>query len=362
MKKQLILLGVLLCSQLSMAEDLAPNRTKIIAQNSRVAWVKFRDNSDGDFFRFYFDGKPNRAVRGDVRDTTSRNGKSRVVPFRLSRLAPKTYKVSIGVIKDNKEVVRSEPFDLTIGKKPESNNAPTIAKVFKGSERYTWVKFVDHSDGDLFRFYFNGKENLEAIKDYNDTTAKNGKSRVVPINMTKLAPNSKFDVTIGVIKDGKKIAESKAFTIETGDDVELEKKVIEFNKENSPHGGEYYSHDINIKFFLDNHLAQITYGGPHGFEDEHFLSFYRIDDNNNVKDIPAIATTLSEELSPHFSINTELYADNKKLKITSSNAHFETQECAYYDIKDLDNIQSIGEKTVVQAYGFNGNSCSDEYR
>ena len=60
MKKYLILLGVLLSSQLSMAGDLAPTKAQIISQDSDVAWVKFIDNSDGDFFRFYLDGKTNK--------------------------------------------------------------------------------------------------------------------------------------------------------------------------------------------------------------------------------------------------------------------------------------------------------------
>ncbi len=355
MKKHLILLGVLLSSQFSMAEDLAPTKTKIITQDDSMAWVKFIDNSDGDFFRFYLDGKTNSAVIGDRKDTTWRNGKSRVVPFNLKKLAHKTYKVTIGVIKDDKKIAESKPFDLTIGgggDNGDSSQAPTISKVFKGSERYTWVKFIDNSNGDLFRFYFNGKENKEAIKDYKDTTAKNGKSRVVPINVTKLAPNSKFDVTIGVIKDDKKIAESKAFTVETGDAVDLEAKVIEYNREYGTWGINFIR-NIRVNFSFDNHFAQII-----GISDlgATFMNFYRINDNNSIKPIPLFPFL---ELNPgdHEYLHLEPYDDDKKLKTALWIDSGEQIRCSYYDMRDLENIQKIGEVTVDNS----GRSCLDDY-
>ena len=338
MKKHLILLGVLLFSQLSMAEDLAPTKARIIAQDSAIAWVKFRDNSDGDFFRFYFDGKTNSAVISDKKDTKKRNGKSRVVPFKLNTLPPKTYKVTIGVIKDNQKVAESSPFDLTIG---ESNQAPTISKVFKGSERYRWVKFIDHSDGDLFRFYFNGEVNNEAIKDYKDTKARNGKSRVVPINVTKLAPNSKFDVTIGVIKDGKKIAESKAFTIETGDAVDLEAKVIEYNREHGVSGDKFQG-NVKVDFYFDNHLA-VIYGSFHG---PRYINIYRIDDNNNIRYLDDFDNILYDpqyhEYNPidHEYYGFYPYDNDTKLKITLDRPEGIPEE-HLYDVSDLDNIIKI---------------------
>ncbi len=341
MKRYLILLGVLLFSQLSMAEDLAPTKAKIIVQKNSVAWVKFIDNSDGDFFRFYLDGETNSAVVGDRKDTTSRNGKSRVVPFNLKSLAPKTYKVTIGVIKDNKKVAESTPFALTIGENGETNNAPTISKVFKGSERYTWVKFIDNSNGDLFRFYFNGEANAEAIKDYKDTTSRNGKSRVVPINVTKLAPNSKFDVTIGVIKDGKKIAESKAFTINTGDAVDLEQAVIDFNKEHGVSGSKF-QWNVKVDFYFENHLA-VIYGS---FQGPRYINFYRIDDNNNIRYLDDFDDILYDPQSHEYTpINHEYYGfypydNDNKLKITLDRPEGIPEE-HLYDVSDLDNIIKI---------------------
>ena len=346
MKKHLILLVVLLCSQLSMAEDLAPTKARIIAQKNGVAWVKFIDNSDGDFFRFYFDGKTNSSIKGDIRDTPQRNGKSRVIPFNINGLSPKTYKeVTIGVIKNNKKVAESVPFILTMLKK---NKAPTISKVFKGSKRYTWVKFIDHSDGDLFRFYFNGEVNHEAIKDYKDTASKNGKSRVVPINMTKLAPNSKFHVTIGVIKDGKKIAESQDFIIETGDVVDLEAKVIKYNKEHGVRASEFdYA---RATFYFDEHFAQVK-GGNLNHRD--LYNFYRIDDNNNIK---LISTIPFMELDPtwHEHIRLDPYDNNRKLRLIENQHESETLRCSYYDMHDLDNIEKIGEVVIE-----NGDRCSN---
>ena len=344
MKKHLILLGVLLCSQLSMAEDLAPTKTKIISQDDSIAWVKFRDNSDGDFFRFYLDGKTNSAVIGDRKDTTWRNGKSRVVPFKLKKLDPKTYKVTIGVIKDNKKVAESTPFDLVIGgggDDGDSSQAPTISKVFKGSERYTWVKFKDNSDGDFFRFYFNGEVNNRAIKDYNDTKVKNGKYRVVPINITKLALNTKFDVTIGVIKDGQKIAESKAFTIETGDYVNLTRKVIEYNREHGDFGDDFL-YRIKVYFYFDHHLAMIR--GYEGGQAWDIFNFYRIDDNNNIKPIPILPF---RELNPREGQSLVLseYGNGKKLS-TIEILRGGQVLCNYYDVSDLDNIRKIGELTL----------------
>ena len=348
MKKHLILLGVLLSSQLSIAGGLAPTKAQIISQDSEVAWVKFIDNSDGDVFRFYLDGQTNSTVIGDRKDTTWRNGKSRVVPFKLNKLPPKTYKVTIGVIKDNQKVAQSTAFDLTIGDKDQS---PTIEKVFKGSERYTWVKFIDNSNADLFRFYFNGEENKEAIKDYTDRTERNGKARVVPINVTKLAPNTKFDVTIGVIKDDKKIAESEVFTIETGDAVDLRAKVIEFNREYGTYGVTFIQ-DIQVDFYFDDHLAQITgneFGGPE------YVNFYRIDDNNNIKTIP-ILPYREIHTSSHESIRLEPYNNDTKLRIGGIISGGEERRCQYYNTHDLDNIQIIGE-IVIDNYG--GNSCSN---
>jgi len=334
MKKHLILLGVLLSSQLSMAEDLAPTNVKIVSQNDNIAWLKFKDNSDGDFFRFYFDGQPNSKVISDKKDTTWRNGKSRVVPLRLNPLAPKTYKLTIGVIKDNKNVAQSRAIDLTIGE--NSNQAPTISKVFKGSQRYTWVKFIDNSNADLFRFYFNGKANPEAIKDYKDTTARNGKSRIVPINITKLAPNSKFDVTIGVIKDGKKVAESKAFTIQTGGAVDLREKVIEFNKEYGEQGASFDG-DIKVDFFFDKHLAQITASSEAWTT---LINFYRIDDNNNIKPISNLPFG---EYFPmyHEYVHLYPYDNNTKLQILVTSS--DSCHSRYYDVRDLDNIILLRE-------------------
>jgi len=339
MKKHLILLGVLLFSQLSMAEDLAPTNVKIVSQNDNIAWLKFKDNSNGDFFRFYFDGKPDSKVIHDKKDTIGRNGKSRVVPLKLNPLASKTYKVTIGVIKDNKKVAQSRAIDLTIGE--HSNQAPTIVKVFKGSQRYTWVKFIDNSNADLFRFYFNGKANPEAIKDYKDTTSSNGKSRVVPINTTKLAPNSRFDVTIGVIKDGEKVAESKVFTIHTGEAVDLEQAVIDFNREHGVSGSEF-QWNVTVDFYFNNHLAVIngSFFGPR------YINIYRIDDNNNIRYLDDFDDIFydpqSHEYDPtnHQYYGFYPYDNDSKLKITLGGSEGILAEY-FYDVSDLDNIINI---------------------
>jgi len=339
MKKHLILLGVLLSSQLSMAEDLAPTNVKIVSQNDNIAWVKFKDNSNGDFFRFYFDGQPNSHVISDKKDTRGRNGKSRVVPLRLNQLTPKTYKLTIGVIKDNKKVAQSRAIDLTIGKK-NNNQAPTIVKVFKGSQRYTWVKFIDNSNADLFRFYFNGKANPEAIKDYKDTTARNGKSRVVPINTTKLAPNSRFDVTIGVIKDGEKVAESKVFTIHTGEAVDLEQAVIDFNREHGVSGSEF-QWNVKVDFYFSNHLAVIN----GSFQGPRYINIYRIDDNNNIRYLDDFDDILYDpQFHEYDPTNHEYYGfypydNDSKLKITLDRP--EVLEEHFYDVSDLDSIINI---------------------
>jgi len=339
MKKHLILLGVLLSSQLSMAEDLAPTNVKIVSQDANMAWVKFKDNSNGDFFRFYLDGQPNSNVIGDRKDTTWRNGKSRVVPFKLKRLASKTYKVTIGVIKDNKKVAQSSAIDLTIGEK-SNNQAPTIVKVFKGSQRYTWVKFKDNSNADLFRFYFNGEANPEAIKDYKDTTARNGKSRMVPINTTKLAPNSKFDVTIGVIKDGKKVAESTAFTLKTGDAVDVREKIIQLDRElhivNDP---EYRFSRARLLF--NEHFGIVrafVLGGT-------YTHVYKIDDNNNIEplhqfDYEAISADF------HMYIGFSSYDNDTKLEVSKCIAyHCGTILHSFYDVSDIENIILLHEET-----------------
>jgi len=353
MKKYLILIFLLLLTQFSMATDLAPTGVKIVSQNSNIAWLKFKDNSDGDLFRVYFDGKPNNVVISDRKDTKHRNGKSRVFPLKVNKLAPnKTYKVTVGVIKDNKKVAESKAFDLTVGDSTgggNNNQAPKIVKVFKGSNRYTWVRFIDNSNGDFFRFYFNGKENKEAIKDYKDTTSKNGKSRVVPINTTKLAPNSKFNVTIGVIKDNKKIAESKPFTLKTGDDVNLTKKVIEAYR-GSADLQPYQYNMIKVDFYLDEHLAVATDLFDYI---ESAIKVYRIDDNNNITyleslnriythtKLPQIVHMFHKELREGFTFIP--FDNDKKLKVD-----FNTMERRYsytYDIRDLDNIIFLEENT-----------------
>jgi len=340
-KRNIIILSCLIFSQLSMATDLAPTGVKIISQDKNIAWLKFKDNSNGDLFRFYFDGKMKTFVISDRKDTKWRNGKSRVVPLKINKLSPhKTHNVTIGVIKDGKKILESKPFKLTIGTPiPNSNKAPTILKVIKGANRYIWIKFRDNSNGDLFRLYFNGKANQEVTKDYKDTVDKNGKSRVFPINITKLAPNTKFNVTIGVIKDDKKVAESKSFTIQTGDTVDVREKIIQFDREL------YGTNDPEYRFswarvLFDEHFG-IVISRVHGGSYTHV---YRIDDNNNIRPLHQFDYE-SVGGDFHMSIGFTAYDNDTKLRVSECIAyHCGRIRYSFYDVRDFENIILLREE------------------
>ena len=73
----------------------------------------------------------------------------------------------------------------------------------------------------------------------------------------------------------------------------------------------------------------------------------------------ALPRTDGNELNPgdHEYLHLEPYDDDKKLKTALWIDSGEQIRCSYYDMRDLENIQKIGEVTVDNS----GRSCLDDY-
>ncbi|MCK5855278.1 MAG: hypothetical protein KAG56_08650 [Sulfurovaceae bacterium] len=234
MKKiKLLLFSLVLMSTLSQAyEPITYIRTLPSAEDDKKnVWLRFKDNTKGKLFKIYLD---------DVLVYTakeSKDGKTRVVPLDLSELPSKSkfilskgFSLKVEIIDDiesNKYTIDKhygvesdifgEEFPIYHGdleryiQKVMNKTKPDNLKFLGYDKGKTWLKFTDNSDGDFFRIFVDGKENNSIAKDYKDTKERNGKSRVIGLDLKALTDGKteyKHAITVALYKNGKRIRES----------------------------------------------------------------------------------------------------------------------------------------------------------
>jgi len=261
-KSKLILLGLFLSTSIGFAkyECHAPTGLKILGVDKGKTWLKFIDHSDGDHFSFYFrrldkldnPNDPNDDahfpmpdVAPDVKDTKWRNGKSRVVPLDLSKLPlDSKYQLAISVIKKGEQQCTTEKEVIVYGDKSnelQDKYMPTNVQLLGVSKGKTWIKFIDNSNGDFFRILIDGKKNSKVSKDWKDTKSRNGKFRVLPLDLDKLKGSDgryRNKLSIAVVKDGKIVAKTIELTVRNNSLTKFGNIPSDFNDDY------YYSSDV----------------------------------------------------------------------------------------------------------------------
>jgi len=162
-KTKLVLLGLVLSTSMGFANSsCAPTELEILGVDKGKTWLKFIDNSDGDYFSFrFFQGyythvgaKPD--VVSNIKDTKARNGKSRVIPLDLAKL-PLDSEYELGIYVRNKDadiLCRTYTYVTVKGNLSDSGKkkkaTPSDISLLGVDKGKTWIKFTDNSDGDFF--------------------------------------------------------------------------------------------------------------------------------------------------------------------------------------------------------------------
>jgi len=185
----------------------------------------------------------------------------------------------------------------------------------------------------------------------NDSRGKRGNSILIGIDPMSMYLNA--SITRDIEADLKKYEPNNSLTsiqaflvrgsgyfsqIHTISD-NLRDKVILHNLEHGQHGSAFIR-NVEVDFYLDNHLAVVRCEPFGGVE---FINFYRIHDNGTIGSFGTFGFTELDR-SSHEYLEVEAYDNNTRLKTIST--YSGGQVIRIYDVSNLDNIILISEEHI----------------